>query len=471
MIKTLSQQPKGLWILCGVEIWERFSYYGMRALLILYLTSEFWGMSDTQAYLTYGSYVAFVYMTPLIGGYISDTFLGHTTSVKYGCIFIMIGHILLSTQQSFFWGLAFVVVGTGFFKSSMATNIGRTYGNSNNHLRDSGYTLFYMAVNLGSGLALIAVPLIAKYFSWHAGFATAAFGMGLGLLVLFIGEVRKIIPKDQILVSKRTHIITIISALIAVCIFQYLIFHAKNTANALYIMTIIVFIYLIYKAIKGGKEYTIPILAVLKVSIIVMFFWILFEQTATSVLLFTERFVNLNIFGFTISAANTHVFNSLFIIILAPFFAIIWGKWNISIFRKMGTGLIITGLAMGAFAISANLAIKGFSPSLLWIVLGYMLITMGELCCSPTGLAAISKVAPADIVAFLFGVWGIKSSLSNYFASYIATFTDVGDIKDTSSIVQAKAYYHLFFNLTITAIIIGLIILLISKQLKRFYKI
>ena len=144
MLNNIRQNPKGLWVLCGVEIWERFSYFGMRAILILFLTSKFWGMSDTQAYLTYGSYVAFVYMAPLIGGYISDTYLGHTTSVKYGCIFMMLGHLLLSLDMFFFLGLGFIVVGTGFFKSAMTVNIGELYSKENRHLKDSAYTLFYM---------------------------------------------------------------------------------------------------------------------------------------------------------------------------------------------------------------------------------------------------------------------------------------------------------------------------------------
>lgn len=471
MIGLIKNQPKGLWVLCGIEVWERFSYYGMRAILILFLTSEFWGMSDTQAYMTYGSYVAFVYMTPLIGGYISDAYLGHTTSIKYGCIFIMIGHLLLSTQASFFMGLAFVVVGSGFFKSSMAANIGRVYNETNKQYKDSGYTLFYMSVNFGSAFSIIAVPLVAKYLGWHVGFALAALGMAIGLITLFIGQAKNLIPKDQIQVNKKTHILVIIGGLIATLVFQQLIFNAQNTGNVLYIMTAIVFAYLGYKMCKGGKEYIIPILAVLKVSIIVMFFWILFEQTATSVLLFTERLVNLDVFGFSFSAANTHVFNNMFIISLAPIFAILWSKYDISIFKKMGVGLVITGLAMGVFTMAAYFAIQGDKVSLLWIFFGYMLITIGELCCSPTGLAAISKVAPQDIVALLFGVWGIKSSLSNYFASYVATFTDVGKNLDTSSSLQAEAYFYVFIHLTTLAVVVGIIVIALSKLFNKIYKI
>ncbi len=222
---------------------------------------------------------------------------------------------------------------------------------------------------------------------------------------------------------------------------------------------------------KGGKEYIVPILAVLKVSLIVMFFWVLFEQTATSVLLFTDRLVNLDIMGVTFSAANTHVFNNIFIITLAPIFAFLWNKYDISIFKKMGTGLIITGIAMGTFTIGAFLALHGDKVSLLWIFFGYMFMTIGELCCSPTGLAAISKVAPKDIVALLFGVWGIKSSLSNYFASYVATFTDTGKIEGATLATQADAYFHVFLNLTIMAIIVGLIVLILSKSFNKMYKI
>ncbi|MFT5950884.1 MAG: POT family proton-dependent oligopeptide transporter [Francisella sp.] len=470
MLKSIRQHPKGLWVLCGIEIWERFSYFGMRAILILFLTSKFWGMSDTQAYLTYGSYVAFVYMTPLIGGYISDVYLGHSTSVKYGCIFMIIGHALLSLDTFFFLGLGFIVVGTGFFKPAMSVNIGELYGNDNNHLKDSAYTLFYMCVNVGSAISVISVPLIAKYYGWHFGFAAAALGMGLGLCTLLIGQVKGLIPKDHIKVTKKTHFYSIAGGILCTLIFGYLISTANNTALVLYIASGLSLLYLGYKAIKGGRKYLTPILAVLKISIIVMLFWALFEQTATSVLLFSKRFVDLNVFGFDISAGNISVANSLFIISLSPIFASIWAKWNISIFKKMGIGLVFTGFAMAIFALAAFQAIQGDKASLIIIIFGYMLITMGELCCSPTGLAAISKVAPKDIAALLFGIWGIKSGISNYMASYIATFTDTKDSGD-SLVMQAQAYYSVWLGLAITAIVIGIIVTISSKVFAKIYKI
>ncbi|MGQ4002194.1 peptide MFS transporter [Francisellaceae bacterium CB299] len=470
MLNNIRQHPKGLWVLCGVEIWERFSYFGMRAILILFLTSKFWGMSDTQAYLTYGSYVAFVYMAPLIGGYISDTYLGHTTSVKYGCIFMMLGHLLLSLDMFFFLGLGFIVVGTGFFKSAMTVNIGELYSKENRHLKDSAYTLFYMAVNVGSAISVISVPLIAKYFGWHYGFAAAAFGMGLGLCIFLLGQFKELIPKDHIKTTKKTHIYTMLGGLLCTLIFAYLISSANNTALVLYIASGLSLTYLAYRAIKGGKEYLIPILAVIKISIIVMVFWALFEQTATSVLLFSKRFVDLNLFGFGISAGNLSVANSLFIILLSPIFATIWAKWNISVFKKMGVGLIFTGFAMGIFALAAFQATQGDKVPLIIIVFGYMVVTMGELCCSPTGLAAISKIAPKDIAALLFGVWGIKSGISNYMASYIATFTDTKD-SGASLVIQAQAYYSVWFNLAIIAIIIGIIVAISSRIFTKIYEI
>ena len=470
MIKNISQHPKGLWVLCGVEIWERFSYYGMRAILILFLTSKFWGMSDTQAYLTYGSYVAFVYMAPLIGGYISDAYLGHSTSVKYGCVFIMIGHILLSLDVFFFLGLGFIVVGTGFFKSAISVNIGELYGKGNNHLKDSAYTLFYMAVNVGSALSVITVPLLAKYYGWHVGFGAAAIGMALGLMILIIGEAKNLIPRDHIKATKKTHLYTFIGGILCTILFAYLISTANNTAIVLYIASGLSLIYLAYKARKGGRDYLIAILAVLKISLIVMVFWALFEQTATSVLLFSKRFVDLNLFGFGISAGNISVANNIFIIVLSPFFAAIWGKWHISVFKKMGVGLVLTGLAMAVFALAAYQAMQGNQASLMLIVLGYMIITMGELCCSPTGLAAISKIAPKDIAALLFGVWGVKSGISNYMASYIATFTDTKD-SGASLAMQAQAYYSVWINLAIVAIIIGIVVTISSKIFAKIYEI
>ncbi|UTW43514.1 peptide MFS transporter [bacterium SCSIO 12844] len=466
MRHLIANQPKGLWYFFGVEVWERFSYYGMRALLILYLTSEYWNMNDTEAYLTYGSYVAFVYMAPVIGGYISDVFIGHTTSVKYGCVLIVIGHLLLTHQSCFFLGLAFVVVGTGFFKSSMAASIGRLYKKGDQR-KDSGYTLFYMAINIGSFFAILCVPIVAKYLGWHIGFGLAAFGMILGLIVFIIGQKKGVLPIDQLQASVRTKVIIVVLALFSTTIFTYFISHPTNTLILLYIVAGIIAIYLAYKAITKGKEYLLAIFAVIKMAIIIMIFFALFEQSATSILLFTERLVNLNMLGFEFSSASIMALNPLFIIILAPFFASLWSKWNPTVFAKMGIGLILTSLAIAIVAFGAHKAINEPSISLLWILFFYIFLTMGELACSPTGLAAISKVAPIDIVAVLFGIWGIKSSFSNYFASYLATYTDVTN----STLGQAESYYNLFYYLSLFALIIGIIVILLSPLFKKLYHI
>jgi POT family proton-dependent oligopeptide transporter len=443
----------------------------MRAILVLYLTSKFWGMSDTQAYLTYGSYVAFVYMTPLIGGYVADRFLGHVTSVKYGCIFILIGHLLLSLDSSFFLGLGFVVVGTGFFKSAMNVNIGNLY--SNNDLKDSAYTLFYMAVNTGSALATISIPLIAKYYGWHYGFVVAALGMSLGLLVLMFGQFKGFIAQNNINVSKLKHIVISTIGVILTFVFAYLISHPGNTGWLLYTLAGMALLYLAFKAVNGGKEYVLPIMAVFKISLIVMVFWIVFEQGATSMLLFIHRYVDLNVFGFTISAANVSVANNIFVIALSPLFAIAWSKYNFNIFNKMGLGLILAGFSMVIITIASYYAMQGSIVSLWWIILVYLFMTMGELSCSPTGLSAISKVAPTDIAAILFGLWGIKSSISNYLASYIASSTDIGRSDGTIAFVikQANAYYDLYYALAIVSIVIGLIVILLSKYMYKLYKI
>ena len=170
---------------------------------------------------------------------------------------------------------------------------------------------------------------------------------------------------------------------------------------------------------------------------LIMVFFLLFEQTATSILLFSKRMVDLTFFGFEISPANIKSLNPFIIMICAPFFAALWARWDTSVFTKMGIGLILAGLAMAVFAMAANQAMSGAMVSIMWIVAGYMLITMGELACSPTGLSAISKVSPPDIVAVMFGLWGIKSAFSNYFASVIASKTDVGE----AVAGQAEAYY------------------------------
>ncbi len=466
MKKIALNQPAGLFYLFGVEVWERFSYYGMRALLILYFTSHEWGMSDTKAYLTYGAYVAFVYMSPLIGGFVADAFLGHSTSVKYGCVFILIGHLLLVLKSSFFLGLGFVVVGTGFFKSSIAASIGRLY-KKNDRRRDAGYTLFYMSVNIGSFFSLLAVPMLAKSFSWHVGFGAAALGMALGLLVFIQAGKKNVLPADHLQPSWKTQSLVVALALVSVLVFTYFIEHSTVTTHLLYAVALVAAVYLAYKAYRGGRTYVLAISAVLVMSLFYMVFLMLFEQTATSVLLFTKRMVNLSFFTMTLSSASLQSLNPFFIIVLAPVCASLWARWDSSVFTKMSLGLLLAGLAMSLFALAAHMAISHVPVSLWWIVLAFALVTMGELASAPVGLSAISKVSPADVVALLFGVWGIKSSFSNYFASHIATFTDVG----VNALGQAKAYFDVFFALSVLGFVAAAVLLLLAPWLRRVFDI
>lgn len=294
--------------------------------------------------------------------------------------------------------------------------------------------------------------------------------MALGLAMLIFGQYKKLIPQDHIKASKRVHTYTIFLAMVFGGIFAYLINNASNTAVILYSLSAISLIYLAYRAFKGGKDYLIPILAVVKISIIVMFFWVLFEQTATSLILFNDRFVNLQIFGLKISAANIQVINNIFIVALSPLFAYFWSKWDISVFTKMGLGLVVTGLAMGVFCFGAYTAMSGVLVPLVIIILGMLLVTVGELCCSPTGLAAISKIAPSDIAALLFGVWGIKSSISNFLASTVATFTDKKEIT-SDLIIQAKAFFDVYLYLAISAIIVGIVVISLARTFNKLYDI
>ncbi len=413
---TLLGHPKGLFILFFAEMWERFSYYGMRALLVLYLTKHFL-MSDEQSGFIYGAYTSLVYITPVIGGYLADHYLGQRKAVLFGGIMIAIGHLLLGLEggggqdafalNAFWTALAFIIVGTGFLKANISAIVGQLYPRDDLR-RDPAYTIFYMGINMGGMLGPIACGILGETLGWSYGFGAAAVGMLLGIVVFVIGKPlllgcgesaypEKLNAKVAGPVSVEWLIYG--GSICSVLGVAWLVGHHDAVGALLLVCGGVATAYLLWEAFgrmeKIDRDRMLAALFLLALNPV---FWGLFEQAGSSINLFTDRHVDRHILGWEIPASVFQSVNSMFIILFAPMFAGLWvwlgnrGK-EPSTPAKFGLALVQVGLGFLALVWGAQWAGLENATPVLFIFVLYALHTTGELCLSPVGLSAMSKLA------------------------------------------------------------------------------
>jgi proton-dependent oligopeptide transporter, POT family len=388
--------PRGLSTLFFTEMWERFSYYGMRGFLILYMTAAAanggLGFDDRHAATIYGNYVGAVWLTPILGGFIADRFLGQYRSVLIGGIIIALGHFTLAFRDLpfFYAGLTLIVLGTGLLKPNVSTLVGSLYEQGDAR-RDAGFSVFYMGINLGAFLG----PLIAGYFAeeidWHLGFACAGVGMALGLVQYVLGK-RHLQPGLDRLATRPAPVAAGGTGPVALTAADW-----KRIA--------VVFILFLFASL----------------------FWGAYEQAGSTLNLFADRFVRLEFLGVKLYASWFVSVQAGFVILLSPAFAWLWiklGARQPSSPAKFGLALMFVGMAFvfllpaGAMAQSG----AGVRVSPLWLVGAYFIMELGELCLSPVGLSVVTKLAPVRIVSLMMGVFFLSNSLGNKLAGWSAGF-------------------------------------------------
>jgi len=464
-----NKNPYSLTTLFFTEMWERFSYYGMRALLVLYLVNSL-NYSDGEALHIYAIYTGLVYLTPLIGGYLADKYLGTQKTIFIGGITMMLGHFLMVFPDLLFLAMGLLIIGNGYFKPNISTLLGRLY-KDNDVRRDSGFSIFYIGINLGAFLAPLIVGYVGETISWHYGFAIAGFGMLAGLIQFYLGQ-NKIIKEDVSKKTKRLNFedwksITFLS-LINIPIIL-LIFEMNDFINAyLYQLLSLSFLLVIILFLKKKKKNQININKndIKKVSYIgilslfVIFFWVGFEQAGGSLTLYASNSVDRNLFGFIIPASFFQSINPLIIILLGPLIANFWLKIDnsdhkINTSQKMGIGLIL--LSAGFFLIMYVNNSSDSSISLWWLVGVYFLHTLGELCLSPIGLSMVTKVSPKKIASLMMGCWFLSAAIANYSAGKLP------------SILQ-KSNLDLFTFLTIMSLTAGIVLISIAPFMEKLVK-
>ncbi len=466
-MSKIVKNPSSLSTLFFTEMWERFSYYGMRALLVLYLVNSL-NYSESDALHIYAVYTGLVYLTPLIGGYLADRFLGTQKSIFIGGLTMMIGHFLMAFPDYLYLAIGMLIIGNGYFKPNISSLLGRLY-KSNDLRRDSGFSIFYVGINLGAFLAPLIVGYVGETINWHYGFAIAGFGMLAGLIQFYYGQ-NKIIKEDTTLQSKKLKLadwglISIISIINIPLIL--LILEVNQVLNNYFFEILLALITLISfyllsrkKQLISAKEDLKKIIYIGVLSIFVIFFWVGFEQAGGSLTLFANNSVDRNFLGFIIPASFFQSINPLIIILIGPMIANFWlrvdrSKNNINTPQKMGLGLLL--LAGGFFLITLVNTASDTSISLWWLVGVYFLHTLGELCLSPIGLSMVSKVSPKKIASLMMGFWFLSSAVANFMAGKLP------------GILQSNNL-DLFSFLMVTSLIAGLLLLLISTFMEKLVK-
>lgn len=479
------KHPKGLYFLFFTEMWERFSFYGITGILVLYLSKGL-NVSESEAGLVSGAYMAFTFLAPILGGWVADKLIGYVWAVTVGGILILLGNIVLSLPldlNAVYLGLAIVAIGTGFLKSTVSVLVGQLYQPSDVR-RDSAYTLFYMGINLGSILAGLIIAYVAEMINWHYGFALAAIGMAFGLCLFGYGYKKGYYSEKSNIVKSANlrrkiglfngAIWLIIGAIASIAIIFVLL---SDPGNTKIVITVISFGLLFYIAFLAFKSQTTAernqLLSILVFIITAVFFWSLYKQMFNSLALFIDKDIQRSIMGHTIPTGMfVLVPNSAFIIILASIFAKVWivldqkGK-NPSSPAKFLMGLFFSLASFSTLALSAYLAYTtGTKSSMLWPLAGIFLLTCAELCISPVGLSIVSKMSPPRLSGFLMGSWFLASSIGSYVSGLLSSFVKIPKGQIAVSI-SAQAYFGLFYRCCIGMAIVICVFIIFLPVIKR----
>jgi POT family proton-dependent oligopeptide transporter len=473
--------PRGLSTLFFTEMWERFSYYGMRALLLLYMTAPVaaggLGFDAARGGAIYGLYTSMVYMTALPGGWLADRLIGQRRAVLYGGILIAAGHFSMAVplMTTFYLGLFLIVIGTGLLKGNVSVIVGQLYAPEDNR-RDAGFSIFYMGINLGAFIAPIVCGYLGQRVDWHLGFAAAGVGMLLGLVqyvagAKYLGDAGihpapAASPEAGALLRRRATLwgsiavvfLILFGAGMAAGIVPITATQLADAAGYfLLILTVGFFGWLLL-----GGDWTPAERKRLYVITVLFFaaalFWSAFEQAGSTLNLFADRSTRTSVAGWSFPSSWFQSLNSFFIFTLAPLFAWLWvrlGSKEPSSPTKFALGLILVGAGFAVLIVAAQLAEQGVMVSPLWLTLTYLLHTCGELVLSPVGLSAMTKLAPVRIAGLMMGVWFLATSVGNYIGGRVSSFYESWPLPS------------LFGAVAIFGIVAGLVLLAFAKPMRR----
>jgi POT family proton-dependent oligopeptide transporter len=461
------RHPRGLKVIFFTEMWERFSYYGMRALLVLYLTKAL-GYDRAHALEIYGIYTGLVYLTPLIGGYLADKYFGLRQGAVIGGIIMMFGHFAMAFEPLLHLALGLLIVGNGFFKPNTSSMVGQLY-EKDDPRRDGGYTIFYMGINLGAFFSPLVAGTLGEKLGWHYGFASAGVGMAIGLFTL-VGWQRLLgnagLRPGQSRIEGRDWIAIIATSAASIpfvyaALFLWGVLSGAFDMLPLWLWALIgtaAIVASVWTQVQSRDEGR-RVIGIAIVVFFVIFFWMGFEQAGGTMNLFADQQTDRHAFGWEIPASWFQSINPLVIVALAPVFSALWtwvdrSRFKLSDTTKQGLGMIVLGLGFIVLAIAQSRAEKFGPVGPQWLFFVYFLHTVGELMLSPVGLSMVSKVAPVRLAGLLMGVWLLSSAVANY-------------LSGTLEAMLATSGIPLYWFLVGSSIGAGVVLLLISPMLQR----
>ena len=495
--KTILGHPSGLFTLFFTEMWERFSYYGMRAILVLFLISsidnEGWGWDRAEALELYALYTGLVYVTPIFGGLIADRLIGYRKSIVAGAFLMTLGHAAMALEVFYdfylYIGLALLILGNGLFKPNISSIVGQMYKDEGK-LKDGAYTIFYMGINAGAFLGILLCGYIGENVNWHYGFGLAGIFMLFGMLQFHFGqnifgdvglrpkESKKIEEKDNNVQTSRK---VTIDRLLVIVIFSFVtIFFWWGFEQAGGSMTIFASDYTA-RDLEGTGALVFKIvntlLTIVPMIILTIILYLLFKNTfekyAVSNIFLASSFViiwgiviwmlkrEFNEDATEVPASWFAILNSFFIIVFAPIFSKVWqSKYNPTGPIKFGIGLILMAIGFAILSygsIDIPLGASTASQSMMFLILAYLFHTLGELCVSPVGLSYVSKLAPKKIVGFMFAIWLLSSAIANYFAGKTGSYID--------PVVQDYGMAAFFLIFAVIPTVVGLLMILANKKI------
>ncbi len=482
--------PKQLYTLFFAEMWERFTFYGMRALLMLFMTKHLF-LAEDVANIKYGVYNCFVYAMGVFGGMYADKLLGARKSIRFGGILMAIGSftLILPFEITFYIGMSIIIVGNGFFKPNISTMVGRLY-KPNDSRREAGFSLFYSGINLGALLGSLLCGWIGQQYSWHLGFGLAGAFMLLGLFVFHRGQ--RILgpiglaPNPAKLQEKnsfgfRREMSVYLFSILLIPIFIPLIFSDKINAVILPIMigiSLVALTYILFQVFKFTGVEIKKMIAAIVLIIFSVLFWAFYEQSGGSLNIFAERNVDMNVFGATLpSASVNNSLNPLYIIIFSPLIGLLWvalasKRIEPNAAVKFAFGLALLGLSYYIFASARYSADEAGKISLAYFALGYFVMTLGELCLSPIGLSMVTRLSPDKMQGQMMGLWFLASAMGQLLAGWIGSLmavksVDGEKVSTTEALSQASGVFE---QIAYVAVLSAILLLILSPFIAQYMK-
>ncbi len=472
-MRDFARQPKGFSIFFMTEMWERYGFYIIQGLLVLYLT-QYFHLSDKVSYGILGSFTALAYINPVLGGYIADKVLGASRSILWGALLISLGYLLLMTSMAHpmngFTALGIIAIGTGLLKPNVSSLLGTLYAHDDPR-RHAGFTLFYVGINIGNALSFITGGYLQQYYGWHITFLTAAVVMLIAFAVFYLGSWHfKLKDANQITHGFLNNILAVFFIALMI-VFNALMIHSQKVSELVFgLIAILSVLYVLKEAFTSEKEVRHRLIAYLALVCVSVFFWAIFFQMFLSMNLFIDRVVDRTIWGYTIPTTVFLAIESFGVIFLGPLLSLVWQYLerrhiSPSTPMKFSLGLLIITVAF-ALLFFSSLWVNGQGQVFaIWLVLVYIIIAFGELLLSPTGLAMVTELAPKHLSGVMMGIFFVSLGLGGKLAGVIANFSAIPD--SFTGLAQMEAIYHHAFEIYM---IISLVVTVVSFLVARWIK-